>query len=310
MVRTSITPTLGVAVEEMGGLEARVEALEAELAVIRNGARPRPRNVETAHAEQHEASAGPPVSDRRGVVKLLAASAVGAVAGTALNGRQAVADDGEPVIQGSVNNAQTATILNASDDQGLILWSDVGQGLETDGNFGNALFTAGGEAPVGDPAFAGTLYVDSGGNWWAATKSDIADGQWRKLAGPGTAGALHLLSAPRRVYDSRPAETPAIGPKNPLAPNTARTIDPRGNSSGVPIEARGVLITLTIPALAAGGFATAWPSGPWPGTSNINFSGGQNIAVTTVVGLGPGATFLVQANVATNVVIDIVGYYL
>jgi hypothetical protein len=29
-----------------------------------------------------------------------------------------------------------------------------------------------------------------------------------------------------------------------------------------------------------------------------------------VVGLGPSATFLVQANVATNVIVDIVGYYL
>jgi len=71
-----------------------------------------------------------------------------------------------------------------------------------------------------------------------------------------------------------------------------------------------VLITMTIPALAAGGFATVWPSGAWPGTSNINFSPNQNIATTTVVGLGPGGTFLVQSNVATNVIIDIAGYYL
>jgi len=47
-----------------------------------------------------------------------------------------------------------------------------------------------------------------------------------------------------------------------------------------------------------------------PGTSNINFSPNQNIASTTVVGLAPGATFLVQSNVATNIVVDIVGYYL
>jgi hypothetical protein len=95
-----------------------------------------------------------------------------------------------------------------------------------------------------------------------------------------------------------------------LTPNVARTIDPKANSSGVPETARGVMITLTVPALAAARFVTVWPSGSWPGTSNINFSSYQSIATTTVVGLAPGATFLVQSNVKTNVIIDITGYYL
>ena len=93
-------------------------------------------------------------------------------------------------------------------------------------------------------------------------------------------------------------------------PPVAVSVDPAGNSSGVPAEARGVLITLTAAPLAAGGFATAWPSGAWPGTSNVNFNPNQPIAATTVVGLGANAKFLVQSNVSTNVLIDIVGYYL
>jgi len=292
-------------------LEARVQALEAELEAIRGVKRPSGGSVVAAREEAKPASvAGPPVSDRRGVVKLLAAGAVGAVATTALRAQPVAAADGQAVVQGSTNNAQTTTILRASDDTALMLGSDAGYGLESDGVAGNALFDAGGDAPLGSQAFAGTLWVDRDGNWWASTKSDIDDGQWRKLAGQGTAGALHLLSSPKRVYDSRPGEPPAIEPKSPLAPNTARTIDPKGNSSGVPGSARGVLITMTIPALGAGGFATVWPSGAWPGTSNINFSPNQNIATTTVVGLGAGGTFLVQSNVATNVIIDIVGYYL
>jgi hypothetical protein len=95
-----------------------------------------------------------------------------------------------------------------------------------------------------------------------------------------------------------------------LTPNVARTIDPKGNSSGVPAQARGVLVTLTAAPLAQGGWVAAWPSGGWPGTSNVNFNANQPIATTTVVGLAPGGTFLVQASVATNIVIDIVGYYL
>jgi hypothetical protein len=243
-------------------------------------------------------------------VKLLAAGAVGAVAGAALKGQPAAAADNDPILLGTVNEANTSTAVQTHNDTALFLWSGTGHGLETRGEWGNALFTAYGVNPVGHGAWAGTLYVDAEGNWWAATHSDLEDGHWRKLAGPGTSGALHLLEFPKRVYDSRPGEPPAIDPKSPLAPNVARTIDPKLNSSGVPAEARGVLVTLTIPSLAAGGFATVWPSGPWPGTSNINFSPNQNIATTTVVGLGPSATFLVQANIATNVIVDIVGYYL
>jgi hypothetical protein len=297
-----------------GTLEARVQALEAELAAVRRAALPRSRAVAAVDGsppvEPEVQAAGPPVSDRRGVVKLLAASAAGAVAGVALKGQPVAADDGQPVVQGGDNQAQTATFLSASSDQGLVLWSEVGQGLETDGSYGNALFNAGGDSPVGLPAWAGTLWVDNGGNWWGATENNDDDGKWRKIIGPQTAGALHLLDSPKRVYDSRPGEPPNIDPKSPLSANTARAIDPKGNLSGVPPQARGVLITFTIAPLALGGFATAWPSGPWPGTSNVNFAAGQPIATTTVVGLGPDGKFLVQSNVSTNIVIDVVGYYL
>jgi len=292
-------------------LELRVQALEAELDAMRRTARTRSTPAIAVDVSESPALEGSPVSDRRGVVKLLAATAVGAVAGAALHGQSVAAADGQPVIQGGLNDAQTATMLSASSDQGLVLWSDVGQGLETDGSYGNALFRSGGESPLGLPAFAGTLWVDQDGNWWGSTVDDDTDGNWRKLIGPNTAGALHLLPSPKRVYDSRAGEPPtAIGPKTPLAPNTARSVDPAGNSSGVPAEARGVLITLTAAPLAAGGFATAWPSGAWPGTSNVNFNPNQPIAATTVVGLGADAKFLVQSNVSTNVLVDIVGYYL
>jgi len=292
-------------------LEARVQALEAELEAIRGVERPsRGAVIPAGEKESPPPVTGSAVSDRRGVVKLLAAGAVGAVTATVLKATPAAAADGQAVIQGQVNNASTATHLHASDDTALMLDSDGGYGLEVDGSAGNVLFDAGGDSPVGTQAFAGTLWVDGNGSWWASTKSDINDGQWRKLAGQATAGSLHLLPAPKRVYDSRPGEPPTVDPKTPLTPNIARTIDPTANASGVPPVARAVLITLTIPALAAGGFATVWPSGPWPGTSNINFGPNQNIASTTVVGLSSDAKLLVQSNVATNVIIDIAGYYL
>jgi hypothetical protein len=152
------------------------------------------------------------------------------------------------------------------------------------------------------------LWVDADGNWWGSTRNSDTDAHWRKLAGPATAGALHVLPVPVRVYDSRPDEAPTGGTKSPLQPNRSRTVDVTRSKSGVPTEARAVLITLTVTNTAGPGYVTAWPSGTWPGTSTINFSTAQSIATTTVVGLD-GATFLVQSNTSTDVVVDVVGYY-
>jgi hypothetical protein len=295
-------------------LEARVQALEAELSAVRRRSSSRPRataastDAELALTPDSEPS-GPTVSDRRGVVKLLAATAVGAVAGATISGQQVAATDGQAIVQGQRNDGTDVTWIYASDETALACESDGGYGIGCWGAWGNAWFVPFEDPPHGQSADIGALWVDGDGNWWAAT-ADGADAKWRKLAGPETSGALHLLSSPKRVYDSRPGEPPAIDPKSPLTPNVARSIDPKANSSGVPAIARGVLITLTAAPLAAGGFATAWPSGAWPGTSNVNFNPNQPIAATTVVGLGADAKFLVQSNVSTNVLIDIVGYYL
>ena len=157
--------------------------------------------------------------------------------------------------------------------------------------------------------FLGELVEDSNGDLWLCVVAGNP-GTWRKLGGPATSGQLHLLNAPVRVYDSRPAAPPlTILPKTQLVANTPRTIDATGNTSGVPTAATGVLINITVTGSSAQGFLTAWPSGAFPGTSSINFAAGQTIAATTVTRCGANATFLVLANSATDVLIDVIGYY-
>jgi hypothetical protein len=281
---------------------ARIDALEAEVRVLRKTVPRTPPADETAPSSR--------VADRRGVVKLLAASAVGAVTGVALPGRSVAADDGDPVLLGNENFATGETRIISSGATALVAGSGNGYGLLADGLRGNAWFFASGGAPTGFAGDAGALWVDGDGNWWAATASSADDGQWRKLAGPGTSGSLHLLPAPIRVYDSRPGLPPTIEPKAPLAPNGARTIDTTGNSSGVPPAARGALITLTVTGTGGAGFASVWPSGAWPGTSSVNFTeGGATVATTTVAGLS-SATFQILASTTTDVLIDVIGYYL
>ena len=279
--------------------EARIAALETELS-----------SLKALLAKDGEAS--PPTSDRRGMMKLMAVSAVGAVTGAALLGAQpAAALDGDPVRQGFLNEPTSPTIISTTGNSAFITVSDVGYGIEALGGLGQALFNAVLNPPLGTGSTAGTLWVDGDGDWWAATQTDLIDGRWRKLSGPGTAGQLHILPAPVRVYDSRPGAEPAgIGPKAQTAINGARTIDTTLNLSTVPPEANGVLITLTLVAPATGGFATVWPDGvPVPATSSINFDPGQNIATTTVSGCGPGAKIQVLANAVADFIVDVIGYY-
>jgi hypothetical protein len=281
-------------------IEARIAALETEISTLK-----------ALIAEGTGAS--PPTSDRRGMVKLMAVSAVGAVTGAALLGAQpAAAANTQPIIIGFADNeGSLPTGLTCPDNTAFISKSVASYGIEADGGAGNALFTALGPSPILSRGDAGALWVDGSGDWWAATRTDLNDGFWRKVAGPNTAGQLHLLPSPIRVYDSRPgAEPTAVEPKTKTQINTAVTIDPTENSSGVPAEANGVLITLTITGPASAGFAKAYPDGvPIPATSSINFAAGQTIATTTVVGCGAGSRFQVLANSVTDFLIDVIGYY-
>jgi hypothetical protein len=95
-------------------LEDRLQALEAELATMRRTGGSRSRSGKETTLDERPAisesvPAGPPVADRRGVVKLLAASAVGAVAGAAINGQHVAATDDQPILQGQHNTGTKVT---------------------------------------------------------------------------------------------------------------------------------------------------------------------------------------------------------
>src|SRR4051812_1881521 len=93
--------------------EARIAALEAEISELKKA------------VGDH----GSPTSDRRGVIKLIAASAVGAVTGGALLGTDGVAaTDGMPVVQGMANTGVSATGLE-SQFSALIATSHGGVGV-------------------------------------------------------------------------------------------------------------------------------------------------------------------------------------
>ncbi|MEO1055997.1 MAG: hypothetical protein AAFY28_03705 [Actinomycetota bacterium] len=162
-----------------------------------------------------------------------------------------------------------------------------------------------------DAHVQGELDVDQIGDVWYCT-ADGTPGTWRKVVGSATAGALHFLANLVRIYDSRASQPPATGPKTPINPGDSRTIDCTLNTSGVPVDATGVIATLTVADTTGRGNLAIYPDGqPAPTASSINYTPGVNIANTTIVGCGPGAKVSVACGGSTgcNFLIDIIGYF-
>ena len=132
--------------------------------------------------------------------------------------------------------------------------------------------------------------------------------------GPQYGRLAHAAAHPVRVYDSRPGQLPATTPKNPFGANNPRTLDLKNNSSGVPAGATAALVNLvaTGTTTAIGGFMAIYRNGiAFPGTSNLNWSGpNQTVAVTTLTALDAQARVNVYAGSITDVVLDVLGYYI
>ena len=169
--------------------------------------------------------------------------------------------------------------------------------------------------------YVGDLYqtkVGTTGNLWACV-GDGPPSVFRKLAGPDTAGSLHLLAAPVRVYDSRPGNAPIVGGDGALG-GSIRTIDLHTGFVGAvatpacPAGATGALISVTLDATTAQGFLAVFSNAlPDVGSSNLNwYTTGQILAVTTVSAVDVAAKIKVKAGGGgtTQIVVDVIGYYL
>ena len=82
---------------------------------------------------------------------------------------------------------------------------------------------------------------------------------------------------------------------------------------GVPAGVSAVVLNVTVIKPRAAGYLSVWPSGlPWTGTSNLNFSAGQDIPSAVVVAVnGDGAVQLLNGSAAPlDLAIDVDGYIL
>lgn len=188
---------------------------------------------------------------------------------------------------------------------------------------GNQFVLLGGSAPY-SRAFAsqqGSIAAENGNVWWCVTAG--TPGQWRKLAGPASAGAFHAI-ATARVYDSRKDMTPMTN--GTLGTGASRLIsvaDKRDPTSGsvttadvVPDKASAVAYNLTaVGTVGTNGFLAVEPGdAPTFGGSTINWSAaGITIANASTAKLDATRqlkVFCGGTSTSCHFIIDIVGYYL
>ncbi|MCU1455784.1 MAG: hypothetical protein JWN46_3930 [Acidimicrobiales bacterium] len=156
----------------------------------------------------------------------------------------------------------------------------------------------------------GDLVETSAGDLWLCTTAGTP-GTWRKVSGPATAGAFHVLASPVRVYDSRPGTNPPTGPKTPLAANSARTLDVTTNGSGVPADAIAAAVNLLlINTVAGNGNFTVWANGAArPQANNMVWGGSTARFSSPAISALSSGKCQVQSSLKTDLVLDIVGYY-
>ena len=123
---------------------------------------------------------------------------------------------------------------------------------------------------------------------------------------PGAPAAT--LSAPSNFVTADPPEravdtrlTQRLG---------ARTVNRIDLSGYVAPDATAAAVNLTMVSPAADGYITAWPCDqPQPATSNVNAMRGDTRAAHAVVDLTVDRSICVYAHVATNLVVDVNGWY-
>ena len=134
---------------------------------------------------------------------------------------------------------------------------------------------------------------------------------------------MNPLSSPERLLDTRCVATspPLYCSSEKLPSQNASTGAPGADGTisvtvagvpGVPAAATAVSLVVTAAGPSSGGYLTVWPDGQAkPASSNVNFVRGRSSADSVMVEVGSGGKVGVynSASAATNVVIDVNGYF-
>lgn len=241
---------------------------------------------------------------------VVAATTAGAVAVGLVGSSPASAAAGDPLLVGRGNTSEgPATTLTSADSATvptLRLVNNSGPTLYLSPVAGDPVLPTGTIANTVDGPLVGVL--DDGGapiTTYLATGADIA------------ALAVPVPITPTRLLDTRTAagrqnivgqSAGAIGSDGRLQRNGY--IDVAVDTAAGDFTLEAAFLNLTVTGGLDGGYVTAYPPGPRPTASTINFVRGQTIANGVFVGLGVVAgAFAVRlvAATATHVLVDLTG---
>jgi len=127
------------------------------------------------------------------------------------------------------------------------------------------------------------------------------------LGAPGDEKGAYEALTPVRIFDTR---TGLGGPAGAFTAGQTRDVQVTG-VGGVPANATGVVLNVTLDGPSADTFVTVWPAGaPKPNSSTINATAGDLIANMVTLRVGAGGKVSVF-NYAGNshVIFDIAGYF-
>lgn len=154
--------------------------------------------------------------------------------------------------------------------------------------------------------------------WSADSKDGLRKPQTNAERSAAITGPLPLVAVtPCRLMDTRAAYSslgfvgpfgqPELGGARPAQ----RDVPVPSSICGIPGNARAYSLNITVVPIGGLQYLTVWPTGtPQPNASTLNAFDGQVIANAAVVPAGVGGAISLFASGATNVIIDINGYYI
>lgn len=127
---------------------------------------------------------------------------------------------------------------------------------------------------------------------------------------PASGTGLHLLP-PCRLLDTRaPAAYPASGGAGALAAGESRSFAVASSACGLPADAVAYSVNVTVVPKGPLGYLVLWPSGQArPSTSTLNSPGGRIRANFAIVPAGAAGAVSAYATDATDLVLDVTGYF-
>ena len=214
---------------------------------------------------------------------------------------------GSALPQASVGVPYTGPTFKASGGSGSYTWSATGLPSPLTMNAAGVI-TGTPTAATATPASVTVTVADANN---ASAPAAHASYTLSVGAGGGATGLAFYPVTPCRVVDTRAGQglTGQFGPPS-MAAGQTRSFTIPASSCNIPAAAQAFSLNVTVVPAATLGYLTIWPTGnTQPYVSTLNSLNGAILANAAIVPAGTGGAVSVYVTDATDLIIDINGYF-